>query len=239
MQQVDESEDETAVPRPKQQVVVDHREPLDRLPGALEDLGLRVRVRRLVAGDLAVGSVLIERKEAHDFVQSLNSGRLFSQAYKLNSASRRPLVLVEGNPYEFVGAARHATVRGAFLALVTGFGIPLFRTDDLAGTARAIALIADQERRRAERRAKKAAVEAAVGAKPPPDAAHNAETLDVLLALPGVGPAAAHGLLCKFGSIDRLLAADPAELLEVPGIGGTTAARVLVALHRGGRSRPR
>jgi ERCC4-type nuclease len=66
-------------------ILVDDRE---RPSGVVEELeklsGVLVRIDHLAVGDYNVdGSVLVERKSAKDFAQSLIDGRLFSQARQM------------------------------------------------------------------------------------------------------------------------------------------------------------
>jgi len=54
-------------------------------------------------------------------------------------------------------------------------------------------------------------------------------------ALAGVGPARRTALLTAFGSLDRVRAASPEEIAQVPGFGPVLAARLHAALHPEGR----
>lgn len=54
---------------------------------------------------------------------------------------------------------------------------------------------------------------------------HHAK-LYVLQGLPGIGPALAQRLLARFGSVERVITADEAALMQVRGIGRTTAMRI-------------
>ncbi len=51
-----------------------------------------------------------------------------------------------------------------------------------------------------------------------------------LLSLPGIGPKTARLLWEHFDSVDAMLAADPAEIKAIPGLGGKRAERILAAL---------
>ena len=215
-------------------IVLDSQELPSGLPSLVEARWEPVVVRRLPAGDVSIGRVLVERKEAHDFVMSLRSGRLFGQAYKLKGASRRPLVILEGDPYSLVASEHVSSLKGALLSLLTGYGIPVLRTRDLEATAENLVRIAQQESRRRQRRARNREIDQTVpldrrlARVQPPEQ----RTLAILEALPDVGPVRARALLRRFGSLDGILRSDPAELVKVPGIGATTATRILGALLR-------
>jgi DNA excision repair protein ERCC-4 len=215
-------------------IVLDSQEQPSGLPALVEARWERVSVRRLPVGDVSIGRVLVERKEAHDFVISLRSGRLFGQAYKLKAASSRPLVVLEGDPYSLVAPHQVSSLKGALLCLLTGYGIPVLRTRDLEATADNLVRIAHQERRRGRRRARDREIDRTVplDRRLAPAPSRKQRTLALLEALPGVGPARARALLRRFGSLDQILNSDPAELVGVPGIGATTATRILSALLR-------
>ncbi|MGE0708809.1 MAG: ERCC4 domain-containing protein [Planctomycetota bacterium] len=219
------------------EIVFDAGELRSGLPELVKRRWRPVDVRRLSVGDVAIGRLLVERKEAHDFVQSLRSGRLFRQAYRLRAASARPLLLVEGDPRELVGEAELGGLRGAYFSLLTGYSIPILRTRDLQATSECLLHFAAQEARRRQRRERDQEVRRRVKTQPPvfypsPDQ----RTLAVLDAVPGVGPFRARALLHRFGSLEGILAADPAELAKTPGVGGATAARLLSALLGTARS---
>ena len=74
----------------KVQVVVDDRERPSGVVPELEKLGrVVVKIEHLSLGDYCIdGAVLIERKTAADFAQSLIDGRLFGQAAISKRANR-------------------------------------------------------------------------------------------------------------------------------------------------------
>jgi ERCC4-type nuclease len=76
----------------KVQVVVDDRERPSGVVPELEKLNrVVVKIEHLSLGDYCIdGAVLIERKTAADFAQSLMDGRLFGQAMRMATSSLRP-----------------------------------------------------------------------------------------------------------------------------------------------------
>ncbi len=222
-------------------IVVDRRESAAGLPALLERAWQPVYVRWLTTGDVRVGRVLVERKEAHDFVQSLQSGRLFRQACRLRRESSRPLLILEGDPYPLVEREQRAGLRGAILSLLTGFGIPILKTADVPGTVESLVRIAVQEERRERKRRRRALERQGPGerrAEPAPVEACEKRTLEILERFPSIGRTRARALLQRFGSLERILSADPAELAKTPGVGPTTAMRLLTAFLRDARSSP-
>lgn len=199
----------------------------------LRAAGLPVEVRRLEVGDIAIGErLVIERKTASDLLESLRDGRLFRQGWRLSRCAR-PLLLIEGDPWELVHCDEAAHVRGALLSLLLGSRIPVAQTGSLEETVALIVHAALQEERRRRRRARWKA-EQAGGPKPPPPPDARA----LLEALPDVGPARAAALVARFGSVRAVAAADVDALTQVAGIGPITARRLVAALGERGHAPP-
>jgi DNA excision repair protein ERCC-4 len=203
------------------QIVVDDRERPSGMVAELEKTGKAiVRVEHLSIGDYCVdGAVLIERKTAADFAQSLMDGRLFSQAGRMSSSPFRPAYIIEGTSAEWsVLRVSREALQGALVTLMLIFDVPVFRSAELAETARLIYYIGSQlvrlrdpgytPYRQAKAKRKKT------------------RQLRVLQSLPGIGTDRAKKLLERFGTVRACITATPAELSEVEGIGSKTAAAI-------------
>jgi len=200
-------------------ITVDDRENPSGLPAVLSAIWPRVAVGRLPVGDIEIGSrILVERKTVHDFVASLADGRLFSQAYALNGACQRPLLIVEGTDPTPLMNVPVQSLRGALLTLAVGYRIPVLRTDHVQETAVFVAQLARQEARRTERWAERDAT--------PPQRKQQRVAMDVLGAIPGVGDLRARQLIDRFGAVRAVLAASEADLTDVPDVGPATARSV-------------
>src|SRR5580704_19226105 len=205
----------------KVQVVVDDRERPSGVVPELEKLGrVVVKIEHLSLGDYCIdGAVLIERKTAADFAQSLIDGRLFGQAVRMATSSLRPAYILEGSSAEWsgLGVSREA-LQGALVTLMLIFDVPVFRSSDPAESARLIYYIGSQlvrlrdpghvPYRQAKAKRKKT------------------RQLRILQSLPGVGADRAKKLLERFGTVRACLTATPGELSEVDGIGSKTAAAI-------------
>ena len=200
-------------------IVVDDRERLSGLPEALATVWQDVAVGRLPAGDIEIGArILIERKTVHDLFASLADGRLYSQAYVLNGACQRPLIIVEGTDAAPLMNVPVQSLRGALLTLAVGYRIPVLRTDDVHETAAFVAHIAEQEMRRMERWTQ--------NRTPRPQRKQQRVAMDVLGAIPGVGDLRARQLIDRFGAVGAVLAASEAQLEDVAHVGPATARAV-------------
>ncbi len=205
----------------KVQIVVDDRE---RPSGVIQELekalGAVVKIEHLPVGDYCVdGAVLIERKTAADFAQSLIDGRLFGQAGRMSSSALRPAYIIEGTSAEWagLGVSREA-LQGALVTLMLIFDVPVFRSSDPAESARLIFYIGSQLVRQRD-----------PGYAPYRQAkAKRKKTrqLRILQSLPGVGADRAKKLLERFRTVRACFTASPTELSEVEGIGSKTAAAI-------------
>ena len=205
----------------KVQIVVDDRERPSGVVAELEKLdGLILKIEHLTVGDYCIdGAVLIERKTAADFAQSLIDGRLFGQAKQMASSSLRPAYIIEGTSAEWsvLGVSREA-LQGAMVTLMLIFDIPVFRSAAPGESARLMFYIGSQLVRLRD-----------PGYQPYRQAkAKRKKTrqLRILQSLPGVGPDRAARLLERFGTVRACFDAAESELLKVAGIGPKTAATI-------------
>ena len=78
-------------------VIVDERERGSRVPEELKKFDVFVKFDTLIVGDYLISSdVVVERKTASDFINSIIDGRLFDQAGRLKDSYERPIIIVEG-----------------------------------------------------------------------------------------------------------------------------------------------
>jgi DNA excision repair protein ERCC-4 len=205
------------------QVNVDDRERSSGVAEELEKLdGVVVTIKHLTLGDYSIdGAVLIERKTAADFAQSLIDGRLFGQAGRIAKSSLRAAYIIEGTAADWfgLGVSREA-LQGALVTLMLIFDLPVFRSAGPVESARLIFHVGSQlarlrnpghmPYRGQDTRVKR----------------DNTRKTRVLESLPGVGPDRAKRLLDHFGTVRALFCAQPAELLQVEGIGPKIAAAI-------------
>jgi ERCC4-type nuclease len=113
----------------------------------LEKLGkIVVKIEHLSLGDYCIdGAVLIERKTAADFAQSLIDGQPSGQAGRMAASSMRPAYILGGSSAEWfgLGVSREA-LQGALVTLMLIFDVPVFRSSDPAESARLILYIGSQ-----------------------------------------------------------------------------------------------
>ena len=193
-------------------IIVDVHERQSGIAETLAELGAEVEVASLPAGDYAVGAdTLVERKRVLDLHGAVLKGRLWPQLGKLRAACAFPYLLIEGSDIDR-GPLHHNAVRGVCLAVIDQ-GIALLRSGyqrDSALWIHRLAVRCQQVEPAADR--------PAYAQRPRPKPGE--ETAEALLsAVPGISTSCARALLAQFGSIAAIVAASPAEWLEVPGIG--------------------
>ena len=176
-----------------------------------------IHMERLAVGDYVIdGGIVIERNTHVDFATSLVDGRLFpggSPRRKSPSA----VVLVEGpKPPQMPDVHPHA-LKGAIVSLAVMWRLPVIHARDPEDSLRILQFLAQQLARSGP------AILQRYDRKPKPLASRK---LYVLQGLPGVGPALANRLLLQFGSVERVITADPSILVQVRGIGPKKAQRI-------------
>lgn len=178
-----------------------------------------VAVTRLKSGDYLVdGRFLFERKTMPDLVAAIIDGRLFRQALRLARTPLRPAIILEGTARDLAESGmRWEAVQGALVTVALFCGIPLLRTRTPEETVRTMLFAARQGQALASR------------ALPRPryrPRGKRARQFYILQGLPGIGPARAHRLLERFGSVEAVMKAGSEDLQSVTGIGEWVADRI-------------
>lgn len=195
------------------------------LAGRLSEMeGVSIAVKRLRTGDYLIeGKAVLERKRVSDFLGSLFEGRLFAQAKRLADSPLRPFLILEGPASEWTHRhIKRESIQGAMLTLSVVFGIPVLRSQSEEETAQLIRYTARQLQGVSTSPLNRP------GWRPK---GKRAIQLRVLASLPRVGSKRALRLLDRFGTLEKIMAASPEELTEVPGIGKQTAQSIHWAVH--------
>ena len=198
-------------------ILFDLREQSGGVVRHLHEMGAQLEGRQMEVGDFVLSDrVVVERKGAADFVDSLLDGRLFEQLRQLK-AYPRPFLVIEGVSLHGHRNVAPEAVMGAVAAIVVDHGIPVLQTRDGLETARFLHAAAKREQ---DREGRKIALRPAKPAELP-------ELQRFLVeGLPGISATLAERLLQHFGSPERVFAATATELAEVEGIGGQKASEV-------------
>jgi ERCC4-type nuclease len=206
------------------QVIADDRERQSNILRILEQRNdISLTVERLTTGDYLIDNwLLIERKQIRDLIESLISGRLFSQASRLATSGFKTAILIEGNANDIVDYKVHRnSILGALVTLTIVFGISVLRAANSRESVALMAFAARQKTRQFKTELPR------YGRRPKTT---KGRQLYILQGLPGIGPTMAKRLLGHFGSVKGVLSADVESLCSVDGIGQQRAAQIVKVL---------
>jgi len=207
-------------------IFVDHREKRSIVPEELEKLGVPITFKQLVVGDYIITGeenicvICVERKDSGDYVQSLITGHLNNQLYKMSYTYGFSIVMVEGSISE--GLFNSQTSRSAYISSLMG-SIVKRAPDGKSGTISVVSV--------------ETPFDTALGLKYLHDKNNSKEGLVrlpklnplhfskeeavicMLATVPGIGPEIAKNILIKFHTLQNVATATKVELMEVPKVG--------------------
>lgn len=201
---------------------MDEREKSSRVPFRLKGLGVAVLFRHLTVGDYIVSEdCAVERKTVRDFVNSISSGRLFDQVYRLASSYSKPTLIVEGDVDLAISLLKGGirSFYGALTYLWMVYDVASFFTSNEFETAELLYALIRHEQVRDRKRV-------IVRVKPKFSSVRERQ-LYVVQGFPSIGPKLAERLLRRFGSIKRIVNASPVEIALVEGIGRKVASELV------------
>lgn len=209
-------------PTPKKEelpvVFADTREGNSKVIRHLSEMEIDVKVQAMAVGDYQVSDeVVIERKTAKDFVDSIVDKRLFKQARFLMEEFKRPLIILEGDDL-YNGMINPNAIRGSIASIALDFGISIIPTRNAQDTAAMIKRIAIREQS-----GEKTPIQIRTDKKP---VNLWEQQLFIIESLPNIGPVNAKNLLEHFGTVANIINASESQLQEVEGIGKKTAANI-------------
>ena len=209
-------------PTPKKEelpvVFADTREGNSKVIRHLSEMEIDVKVQAMAVGDYQVSDeVVIERKTAKDFVDSIVDKRLFKQARSLMEEFKRPLIILEGDDL-YNGMINPNAIRGSIASIALDFGISIIPTRNAQDTAAMIKRIAIREQS-----GEKTPIQIRTDKKP---VNLWEQQLFIIESLPNIGPVNAKNLLEHLGTVANIINASESQLQEVEGIGKKTAANI-------------
>lgn len=199
-------------------VYADTREGNSKVIRHLNEMELDVQVKTMAVGDYQVSDeVIIERKTAKDFVDSITDKRLFKQANDLREEFKKPIIILEGDNF-YSGFLNPNAIRGSMASIALDFGISILPTRNAQDTAAMIKRIAIREQK-----GDKSPISLRTERKP---ANIWEQQLFIIESLPNIGPVNAKRLLEYFGTVTDIINAPVEELVKVEGIGKKTAKNI-------------
>ena len=208
--------DEFTVQGPR--ISIDDRETSSKVVEILSGLGAAIHLKRLPHGDYAIGDrILIERKTARDFVDTLINRDLLGQIKTMAESVPRPVLIIEGGDLYSQRDIHPNAIKGVLAALAIDMGVSLLFTRDEQDTAQMLFIIAKREdSERGERKIHSHKSHHSVR-----------ENLEhIISAFPEIGMKNARLLLSHFGSVQAIVNAELRELTAIKGIGQKTAQKI-------------
>ena len=201
-------------------IIADDRETSSAVVENLYKKGAALTIERLEYGDYKIGDkILIERKTARDFVDTLVERDLIGQIRRMSEEVAKPVLIIEGEDLYSQRNINPNAIRGALSAITIGMGVSEFRTENSSDTAEMLYVMASREA------GGSTSLRSAHQQKAYRSKRENQEY--IISSFPGVGLKNARALLEKFGTIQNILNADEDELESVPGIGRKIAESIL------------
>lgn len=185
--------------------------------------GYRVEVKALPTGDYVISpDVVIERKSAIDFVNSIMDSRIFEQIAKMKINYKNPIVLIEGDPFATRSKISEASLIGAISYINAIENVSILMLNNEAHTASMIATMA---------RHRQVGLGYEVPIRVGKPKSSSLSSRYIVEGLPGIGGKSAKKLLTHFGSPLKAVSATVEELTGVKGIGKDTAQRIYDAMR--------
>jgi len=210
---------------------IDFREQRSGIVDEIKKLAdvLTVEMSTLSVGDYWIGDkIIIERKTLSDFLNSIKTGHIFQQAYRIAQSEKNGLIILEGDKSMVNNSimSRRA-VQGALIHLTVFLGIPVIRSLDIHETAALLIDIFHQCQHRELPRQKQIRF-CIPGVRV---SRKQKQKLFILQNIKGIGSEKALSLLKSFNSIENIMNASSADLTKVRGIGNKLAERIFTILH--------
>ena len=190
---------------------------------------LTIEMDTLPTGDYWIGDrIIIERKTLCDFLNSVKTGRIFHQAYRMAQTAKNGLIILEGDKsmVESSFMSRKA-VQGVLIHLTVFLGIPVIRSLNIKETASLLVDICSQFQRQ-ELPRPKPVIHGLPGIR---ISKKQRQKLFVLQNLPGIGAIKGFALLRSFHTIENILNASTSDLIHVKGIGKRLTNRIFEIFH--------
>ncbi len=194
---------------------IDYREKDAGLIDLLAREDILIRVKALPYGDYVINdSITIERKTAKDFLISIVDTRLFKQLSNLKRYCRRPILLIEGDPYMTGLDFNSQAIEGSIVSVQAVWYTPVIFSLSTEHTRNILIMMGSQYDKDID------VVPLRGGYRP---MRLRSRQLYLLQGLPQIGPRLAKRLMGHFGSISGIMNASIEELKKVAGVGSTRA----------------
>ena len=205
----------------KIKIYVDHREFRSEVVKILSQQFVLVP-HALSVGDYLISErMIVERKTANDFLESIKDGRLFSQMMDMRKNYQVPILIIEGEL--FTGGFHENSIYGALASIIGDYRISVIFTRDAQETAKLIEFLVKREYSPKEE----------IAIRKEKRAMSDEERQRYIVeSLPNVSAKLSHRLLEHFGSVRNVINAEVGELMQVKGIGRKIAEDIYEVVNK-------
>ena len=205
----------------KIKIYVDHREFRSEVVKILSQQFVLVP-HALSVGDYLISErMIVERKTANDFLESIKDGRLFSQMMEMRKNYQVPILIIEGEL--FTGGFHENSIYGALASIIGDYRISVIFTRDAQETAKLIEFLVKREYSPKEE----------IAIRKEKRAMSDEERQRYIVeSLPNVSAKLSHRLLEHFGSVRNVINAEVGELMQVKGIGRKIAEDIYEVVNK-------
>ena len=199
-------------------IVCDNRETASPVVRILSLMGINLRLEQLIVADYIISERAgIERKSAQDFNDSIKDGRLFNELIELKNNFERPILILEGDPFQNSHINENA-LYGAITSIILNLGISIYKTKNPEETATFLYQLAKKEQADTKSQMKLRFEKA------PIELSHLLEF--IVAGIPGVNYSRAKNLLNQFKTLQKIFNSDIPDLTKVENIGKKIAQEI-------------
>jgi len=200
------------------EIICDNRETASPVVRTLSLMGVKLKLEQLLVADYVISErVGIERKSAKDFNDSIIDGRLFTELSELGEKFLRPILILEGDPFQDSNISENA-LYGAITSIILNLGISIYKTENAIETAQFLYQLA-----RKEQSITKSSPKLRFD-KAPIETSHLLEYL--VAGIPGVNTLRAKNLLKELKTLQNVFLADIPDLTKIENIGKKIAQEI-------------
>ncbi|UCD01269.1 MAG: DEAD/DEAH box helicase family protein [Promethearchaeota archaeon] len=202
----------------KLEIICDNRETASPVVRTLSLMGINLKLEQLQVADYVISErVGIERKSAKDFNDSIIDGRLFTELSGLGAKFSRPVLILEGDPFQASNVSENA-LYGAITSIILNLGISIYKTKNPSETAQFLYQLAKKEQSTTKSSLKLRFDKA------PIETSHLLEY--VVAGIPGVNALRAKNLLKELKTLQNIFLADIPDLTKIENIGKKIAQEI-------------
>ena len=199
-------------------IIADFREVPSGIIDKLKLKNVELSIASLSSGDYFINNqLMVERKSAEDFIQSIFDNRLFDQCHQLRKKQLRSIIIIEGNPYQTTHKIDKQAIKGAILSILANWQIPVMFSKDKEDTVQILFMLGNQSVK------DNCLIPLIKGYK---SKKIKSPKLRFLQGLPLIGPNLADRLYNNFGSIESVITASFEDLMKIKGIGKKGAKKI-------------